>query len=96
MAAGVAPEMVAVAVSGVNALGGSFYADSPVIGNWGSAVVDDVVMAVDARDRTLATPASRGIAGFSMDGYGALALEMSHPDVFGACVQAPSPVWSAP
>ena len=69
--------MIVVAVSGVNALGGSSYVDSPVSGNWGSAVVDDVVTAVDTRYRTLARPESRGIAGFSMGGYGALALAMT-------------------
>ena len=95
VAAGEAPEMILVAVSGVNALGGSFYVDSPVSGDWEGAVVDDVVTAIDTRYRTLATPASRGIAGFSMGGYGSLALAMEHPDVFGA-VYALSPGLFAP
>jgi S-formylglutathione hydrolase FrmB len=95
VAAGEAPEMIVVAVSGENALGGSFYVDSPVSGNWETAVVRDLVTAIDDRYRTLATPASRGIAGFSMGGYGALALAMHHPDVFGA-VYALSPGLFAP
>jgi enterochelin esterase-like enzyme len=95
VAAGKAPEMILVAVSGDNALGGSFYVDSPVAGHWASAVVDDVVGAIDDRYRTLPGPASRGIAGFSMGGYGALALAMAHPDVFGA-VYALSPGLFAP
>ena len=92
---GAAPEMTLVAVSGENALGGSFYVDSPVSGRWESAVVDDVDAAIDARYRTLPTPASRGIAGFSTGGYGALALAMTHADVFGA-VYALSPGLFAP
>ena len=95
VAAGEAPEMILVAVSGDNALGGSFYVDSPVSGHWASAIVDDVVPAVDDRYRTLPTAASRGIGGFSMGGYGALALAMARPDVFGA-VYALSPGLFAP
>jgi S-formylglutathione hydrolase FrmB len=92
---GDAPEMIVVAVSGNNALGGSFYVDSPVSGRWATAIVNDLVTAIDAGYRTLATPASRGIAGFSMGGYGALALAVAHPDVFGA-VYALSPGLFAP
>ena len=95
VAAGEAPEMILVAVSGDNALGGSFYVDSPVSGRWASAIVDDVVTAIDDRYRTLPTAASRGIGGFSMGGYGALALAMARPDVFGA-VYALSPGLFAP
>jgi enterochelin esterase-like enzyme len=95
VAAGQAPEMILVAVSGENALGGSFYVDSPVTGRWETAIVDDVVGAIDERYRTLPVPASRGIAGFSMGGYGALALAMAHPDVFGS-VYALSPGLFAP
>ena len=87
--------MILVGVSGDNALGGSFYVDSPVSGRWASAIVDDVVTAIDQQYRTLPTSASRGIAGFSMGGYGALALAMENPDVFGA-VYALSPGLFAP
>ena len=63
---GAAPEMIVVGVSGDNTLGGSFYVDSPVSGRWATAVVSDLVTSIDATYRTLATPAARGIAGFSM------------------------------
>jgi enterochelin esterase-like enzyme len=92
---GDAPEMILVGVSGANALGGSFYVDSPVTGNWATAIHTDLVDAIDARYRTIAAPASRGIAGFSMGGFGALDLAMRHPDVFGA-VYALSPGLFAP
>jgi S-formylglutathione hydrolase FrmB len=87
---GRAPEMILVGIGGVNSLGGSFYVDSPVTGNWAQAIRTDVVDWVDAHHRTLATPASRGIAGFSMGGFGALDLAMRHPDVFGSvCALSP-------
>ena len=95
VSAGDANEMILVGVSGNNALGGSFYVDSPVTGGWATAVVDHVVGAIDERYRTMAAPGSRGIAGFSMGGYGALALVFAHPDVFGA-VYALSPGLFAP
>ena len=76
---GEADEMILVGVSGDNALGGSFYVDSPVSGRWASAIVNDVVGAIDEQYRTLATPASRGIAGFSMGGYGALGAGHGEP-----------------
>jgi S-formylglutathione hydrolase FrmB len=47
-------------------------------------VARDVVSFVDARYRTLADRAHRGIGGLSMGGYGALILSLRHPDVFGA------------
>lgn len=90
-----APEMILVGVDGNNSLGGSFYVDSPVTGKWAQAIHADLVGHVDANYRTLPTPASRGIAGFSMGGFGALDLAMRHPDVFGS-VYALSPGLFAP
>ena len=81
---GFAREMIIVVVNGANSLGGSFYVNSPVTGNWDDFVTQDVVGYVDAHYRTLPQPASRGIAGFAMGGSGALGLAMRHPDVFGA------------
>jgi len=46
---------------------------------------------VDKNYRTLARPSSRGIAGHSMGGYGAVAIGMKHTDVFSAIyAHAPS------
>jgi S-formylglutathione hydrolase len=84
LAAGKMRPMIVVTVSGFNALGASMYANSPVSGNWEDFVVQDVVGYVDSHYRTQASPASRGIAGHSMGGYGAFDLAMHHPDVFGA------------
>lgn len=82
--AGTIREMIIVIVPGDNRLGGSFYVNSPVTGNWEDFVVQEVVGYVDSHYRTIAQAGSRGISGHSMGGFGALNLAMLHPDVFGA------------
>ncbi len=77
-------DMIVVVANGVNRLGGSFYVNSPVTGNWEDFITRDVVSYVDSRYRTLAQPASRGLTGHSMGGFGALNIAMHRPDVFGA------------
>lgn len=74
--------MIVVAPNGLNRYFGSFYTNSPVIGNWEDYIVRDVVGYMDSRYRTLPAAESRGIAGHSMGGYGALMLAFKHPDVF--------------
>lgn len=83
-------EAIYVLVGGNNALSGSFYVNSPVTGNWEDAITTDLVAYVDGAYRTLPTAASRGMAGHSMGGFGALSIAMHHPEVFGA-VYAMSP-----
>jgi S-formylglutathione hydrolase len=68
---------------------GSFYTNS-VSGDWEGFVTRDLVQYVDHRYRTLPRAASRGIAGASGGGYGALRLAMRHPTTFAA-VYAQSP-----
>ena len=82
--------MIVVAANGFNAYGGSFYTNSPVTGNWEDFIVRDLVGNIDANYRTIARAESRGIAGHSMGGYGAMMLAMKHPELFSA-VYALSP-----
>lgn len=79
-----ANEFIIVGVNGTNKTGGSFYANSAVIGNWQDYVVNEVVALVDKNFRTIKESQSRGIFGFSMGGFGAYNIALSHPDVFGA------------
>jgi S-formylglutathione hydrolase FrmB len=68
-------------------------------------IANDIVKHVDARYRTRPGPASRGIAGLSMGGYGAITLALAYPHVFGAAAShsgvlsprflGPKP-WAAP
>ena len=82
--AGKVREMIVVAANGFNAYGGSFYTNSPVTGNWDDFITKDLVTNIDTTYRTIAKAESRGIAGHSMGGYGAVTLGMNHPDVFNA------------
>ncbi|MCM3869844.1 MAG: alpha/beta hydrolase-fold protein, partial [Pyrinomonadaceae bacterium] len=77
-------EMIVVAPNGWNAYRGAFYTNSSVTGNWEDYIYRDLVENIDANYRTIARPESRGIAGHSMGGYGAVTLAMKHPDVFSA------------
>src|SRR5690349_5211484 len=77
-------EMIMVVAGGDSKMGGSFYVNSPVTGNWEDYIVKDVVGFVDSHFRTLPQARSRGITGHSMGGFGALNIAMHNPDVFGA------------
>ena len=79
-----AGQFIVVGVNGSTSLGGGFYVNSPVTGNWEDYLVREVVPAIDGRFRTLKTTASRGIAGFSMGGFGAFNIGFRHPDMFSA------------
>lgn len=81
---GAVPPMIVVMPTAMTRYGGSFYKNSSVNGGWEDYIARELVAHVDARYRTLAAAASRGIAGHSMGGYGALSLAMARPEVFGA------------
>ena len=79
--AGKIREMIVVVPNGDNAYHGGFYTNSSVNGNWEDYIYHELVQYIDTNYRTLARGESRGIAGHSMGGYGALMLAMRHPDV---------------
>lgn len=83
-------EMIVVFLNGMNKLGGCFYVNSLATGNWEDFIVKDAVGYIDQNYKTLDNPASRGISGQSMGGFGALNIAMHHPEVFSA-VYATSP-----
>ena len=87
---GMIRDLIVVAPNGWNAYKGAFYTNSEVTGNWEDYMYRDLVQNIDTNYRTIAKSESRGIAGHSMGGYGAITLAMKHPDVFGA-VYALSP-----
>lgn len=64
---------------------GSFYANE-----WADYIAKDLVNYIDSSFRTIKDKSSRGIAGHSMGGNGALKLAMLYPEVFGS-VHAMSP-----
>lgn len=76
--------MIIVLPDGSNRYGGSMYTNSITTGNWEDYIVSELVAFIDKNYRTLPRAESRGIAGHSMGGYGALKIAMKHSDVFGA------------
>ncbi len=77
-------EFILIGVDGTNKLGGSFYTNSPVIGNWEDYIVNDIVSYVDDNFRTISDKDSRGISGYSMGGYGAVSIALKYPDTFSS------------
>ncbi|MBN1499341.1 MAG: hypothetical protein JW982_04270 [Spirochaetes bacterium] len=75
-------EFIFVSVNGNNKFGGSFWADSPVTGNWTDYFINEVIPYVDSEYRTLKSEYSRSISGFSMGAGAAISLLMKHPEIF--------------
>jgi pimeloyl-ACP methyl ester carboxylesterase len=69
---------------------GSFYTNSSLTGNWADFTAKDLVSFIDKKFRTISNRESRGIAGHSMGGHGAIKIAMLYPEVFGT-VYALSP-----
>src|SRR5262249_10127863 len=107
IAAGKLREMIVVVPDARTKLGGGFYTNSPVTGNWEDFIAVELVRHVDRKYRTLARADSRAVVGHSMGGYGALKLALKHPDVFrvayamsppclawGGDLNADNPAWA--
>ncbi|MBI4867905.1 MAG: esterase [Candidatus Wallbacteria bacterium] len=78
------PECIVAMPDCMTYLGGSQYINSAANGRYEDYLCDELVPFVDARYRTLAEPAHRGVFGKSSGGYGSVILAMRRPDVFGA------------
>ena len=75
-------ELIVVTPSAFTLHKGSMYSNSVTTGDWERFVAEDLVAYVDSHYRTLADRKSRGLAGHSMGGYGALRIGMKRPEVF--------------
>ncbi len=69
----------------------SYYVDSAYTGadpgrTVETAFTKDLLAHVDSTYRTVANRTGRGVAGYSMGGYGALRYSIAHPDLFGAAI----------
>lgn len=91
-------DVIMVMPEGFSKLRGGFYSSGPTVGDYENSVARDLVEWVDANYRTIARRESRGIAGHSMGGYGAVRLAMKHPETFSslymmsACCLTPQPL----
>lgn len=79
-----AQEFIFVEPNGWSTLGGSFYWNSPVSGNWEDFIVNELVDYMDTNFRTIQSKGGRGLAGYSMGGTGAINLGFKHSDKFDA------------
>ncbi|HEX4230154.1 MAG TPA: alpha/beta hydrolase-fold protein [Bryobacteraceae bacterium] len=84
IASGQTREMMLVVPNALTRYYGSFFSRSATTGDWEEFIATDLVKAIDARYRTMPSAASRGLAGHSMGGYGALRIGAHHPEVFSA------------
>jgi S-formylglutathione hydrolase len=91
VAGGLVREMIIVMPDAHTRLGGSFYANSVAAGNWDDFIARDLVHFIDAKYRTVARTESRGLAGHSMGGYGALTIGMRHAGTIFGAVYSMSP-----
>ena len=79
-----AREMILVNPDAYTVYDGSMYSSSVTTGDWETFIAGDLVAYIDSHYRTIANRTSRGLAGHSMGGYGALRLGMKRPDVFSS------------
>ena len=77
-------ELIVVIPDAFTKYSGSMFSNSPTIGDWETFVARDLTAAIDARYRTLASRAARGLAGHSMGGYGTMRIGMKQPGSFAA------------
>ena len=79
-----AHEMIVVLPDSKSIYGGSMYSSSATTGDFEHFIAHDLVAYVDAHYRTIPVPASRGLAGHSMGGYGVSRISMKDPGFFGS------------
>ena len=77
-------DLIIVTPSAYSLHKGSMYSNSPTTGDWERFIAEDLVAYMDSHYRTFANRMSRGLAGHSMGGYGALRIGMTRPDVFSS------------
>ena len=91
IAAGEIPPTIAIMPDAPWSSRASYYVDSAYTGadpgrKVETAFTKDLIAHVDATYRTVADRTGRGVAGYSMGGYGALRYSLAHPDLFGAAI----------
>jgi S-formylglutathione hydrolase len=84
IAHGEANPMIVVMPNADTKYGGSMYSSSVTTGDWETYIAEDLVAYVDKNYRTIPDRLSRGLAGHSMGGYGAIRIGMKRPDVFSS------------
>ena len=76
--------MIVVMPNAYSKYAGSTYSSSVTTGDWETYIAEDLVAYMDSHYRTIPERGSRGLAGHSMGGYGAVRIGMKRPDVFSS------------
>ncbi|HEV8718225.1 MAG TPA: alpha/beta hydrolase-fold protein, partial [Candidatus Binatia bacterium] len=84
LSGGTAKEMILVMPNGYTVYQGNYYTNSVTTGDWETYITEELVSSIDSHYRTIAAPASRGLAGHSSGGYGTIRLAMKHPGIFSS------------
>jgi len=84
VARGEANPMIVVMPNAYTKYAGSMYSSSVTTGDWEMYIAEDLVAYIDKNYRTIPDRLSRGLAGHSMGGYGAIRIGMKRPDVFSS------------
>jgi S-formylglutathione hydrolase len=77
-------EMIFVTPNAFTRFQGSMYSSSVTTGNWEDYVAKELVTYIDKNYRTIPRAASRGLAGHSMGGYGAMRIGQRYPEIFSS------------
>ncbi len=77
-------EMIFVTPNAFTRFQGSMYSSSATTGNWEDFIAKELVTYIDKNYRTIPIAASRGLAGHSMGGYGAIRIGQKYPAVFSS------------
>ncbi|MCA9693069.1 MAG: hypothetical protein KC636_25960 [Myxococcales bacterium] len=85
--------MVRVFLDANHPLGHHVFADSANMGPWGTALVEELLPALEARYGLIPDPGARFVSGHSSGGWSSLWLQVDHPETFGgAWGISPDPV----
>ena len=86
-------EAILVMVDTTTRLGSSYLVDSPLSGAWDTFMAGRLMPIIDARFRTVATPAGRATFGHSTGGFNAISFGFRHPELVGVvAAAAPDPL----
>ncbi|MFT2007891.1 alpha/beta hydrolase [Pontibacter sp. 13R65] len=77
-------EIIFVTPNAFTRFQGSMYSSSVTNGNWEEYVAKELVSYIDQHYRTIPKAESRGLAGHSMGGFGAMRIGQQYPDVFSS------------
>lgn len=86
-------EFIRILLDPSSPLGHHVFADSANNGPWGSALIGELIPAIDQRFRTLPESTARFLTGHSSGGWSSLWLQVTYPETFGGTWStAPDPV----